>query len=148
MILTMQLKQHLNVHTYDHMSLADTEQQQQVYTSEEDASLFTSDTVIPCDLNIVQDLMETEDHKLIEEKYKNHNGIHSHSKHKKRNTFGEAHIQYHDFNNGDAFTYKDNYTALLQQELQNLYWCLHNPITTKSYYISTEMDIETMLHAM
>ena len=55
---------------------------------------------------------------------------------------------YHDFDNGDAFTYKDKYTALLQQELQNPYWCLHNPITTKSYQISTEMDIETMPHVM
>ena len=39
--------------------------------------------------------------------------------------------QYHD--NGDAFTYKEKYTALLQQELQNPYWCLHHPVTTKSY---------------
>ena len=36
----------------------------------------------------------------------------------------------------------------MQQELQNPYWCLHNPIMTKSYQISTEMDIETMPHAM
>ena len=28
------------------------------------------------------------------------------------------------------------------------YWCLHDPIMTKSYQISTDMDIETMLHAM
>ena len=40
------------------------------------------------------------------------------------------------------FTYKDKYTALLQQELQNPYWCLHDPMTTKSYQISTEMDTE------
>ena len=39
-------------------------------------------------------------------------------------------------------------TALLQQELQNPYWCLHSPITSKSYQISSEMDIETMPHAM
>ena len=38
--------------------------------------------------------------------------------------------------------------ALLQQELQNPYWCLHNPVTTKSYQISKDMDIETMPHAM
>ena len=38
--------------------------------------------------------------------------------------------------------------ALLQQELQNPYWCLHDPITTKSYQISSEMDIKTMPHAM
>ena len=43
-------------------------------------------------------------------------GIHSQSKHKYRNVFGDSNIQYHDFNNGDAFTFKDKYTALLQQE--------------------------------
>ena len=45
--------------------------------------------------------------------------IHSQSKHKYRNVFGDSNIQYHDFNNGDALTFKDKYTALLQQELQN-----------------------------
>ena len=75
-------------------------------------------------------------------------GIHSHSKHKYRNTFREAHIQNHDFDNGDAFTGKDKYTTLLQQELQNPYWSLHDPITTKSYQISIEMDVETMPYAM
>ena len=45
-------------------------------------------------------------------------------------------------------TFKDKYTALLQQELQNSYWCLHDPVTTKSYQISSEMDVETMTHAM
>ena len=78
----------------------------------------------------------------------NNTGIHFYSKHKYRDTFGDAHIQYHDFDNGDAFVYKDKYTALLQQELQNPYWCLHDPITTKSYQISTDMDTETMPHAM
>ena len=38
--------------------------------------------------------------------------------------------------------------ALLQQELLNPYWCLHDPVTTKSYQISKDMDIETMPHAM
>ena len=37
---------------------------------------------------------------------------------------------------------------LLQQELQNPYWNLHDPITTKSYQISIDMDIEMMPHAM
>ena len=37
---------------------------------------------------------------------------------------------------------------MLKQELQNPYWCLHDPITTKIYQIFTEMDIETMPHAM
>ena len=37
---------------------------------------------------------------------------------------------------------------MLHQELQNPYWCLHDPITTQSYQISPDMDIETMPHAM
>ena len=60
-------------------------------------------------------------------------GIHSKSKHTYRNGFGNANIQYHDFDNGDALTFTDKYTALLQQELQNPYWCLQNPITTKIF---------------
>ena len=75
-------------------------------------------------------------------------GIHSKSKHTYHNVFSNANIQYHDFDNGDALTFTDKYTALLQQELQNPYWCLHNPITTKSYQIAFEMDIEMMPHAM
>ena len=75
-------------------------------------------------------------------------GIHSQSKHKYRNVFGDSNIQYQDFNNGVALTFKDKYTALLQQELQKSYWCLHDPIMTKSYQISSEMDVETMPHVM
>ena len=48
------------------------------------------------------------------------------------------------FDNQDSLTFRDKYTALLQQELQNPYWNLHDPITTKSYQISQDMDIETM----
>ena len=75
-------------------------------------------------------------------------GIHSQSKQKYRNVLSNSNIQYDDFNNGDALTFKDKYTALLQQELQNPYWCFHNPIAIKSYQVSSEMDIETMPHAM
>ena len=44
-------------HTYDHISqqldsLADTEQQQMLYSNEADASLFTTDTPTPCAFNI------------------------------------------------------------------------------------------------
>ena len=46
-----------------------------------------------------------------------------------------ANIQYHDFDNQDSLTFTDKYTALLQQELQNPYWNLHDPIMTKSYQI-------------
>ena len=140
-------------YTYDHISqqlnsLADTKQQHQVYTSEVDTSLLTSDTSTQCACNIVQNHAETDNEKPMEEIPQNNTGIHFHSKHKYRDTFGDAHVQYHDFDNGDAFTYKDKHTALLQQELQNPYWCLHDPVTTKSYQISMEMDIETMPHVM
>ena len=37
---------------------------------------------------------------------------------------------------------------MVQHELQNPYLCLRDPITTKSYQISSDMDIETMPHAM
>ena len=46
---------------------------------------------------------------------------HSQRKHAYRDTFGDAHIQYHDFDNQDLLTFKDKYAALLQQELQNPY---------------------------
>ena len=97
-----------------------------------DASSFTSDTSTQCPFNIIPTNTEVETDKPSEETPQNNTGIHFHSKHNYRDTFGDAHIQYHNFDNGDAFTYKDKYTALLQQELQNPYWCLHDPITTKS----------------
>ena len=74
--------------------------------------------------------------------------IHSQSKHKYRNTFGKSNMQYHDFDNQDALIFTDKYVALLQQELQNPYWCFHDPVKTKSYQISKDMDVETMPHAM
>ena len=123
-------------------------QQHTVYTNEVDASLFTTDTTTPCDYNINIDMQnlnsshENKPHTTLSR------GIHSKSKHTYCNIFGNANIQYHDFDNGDALTFTDKYTTLLQQELQNPYWCLHDPITTKSYQISSEMDIETMPHAM
>ena len=106
-------------HTYDHIShldsLADTEQQHKVYTSKVDASLFTSDTTTQCAFNIIPTDTEAETDKPTGETPQNNTGIHFHSKH--RGTFGDAHMQYHNFDNGDAFTYKDKYTAFLQQKL-------------------------------
>ena len=115
---------------------------------EENASVFTRDTATPCDYNITKGKQNSDT--ILERKAKiiSPMGIHLQSKHKYRNVFGNSNIKYHDFNNGDALTFKDKYTALLQQELQNPYWCLHDPIMTKSYQISPEMDVETMLHAM
>ena len=135
-------------HTYDHISqqldsLVDTEQQQTLYSNEADASLFTT----ACAFNITPLDLETESQDDVCDHSHNNTGIHFYRKHKYRDTFGDAHIQYHDFDNTDAFIYKDKYTALLQ-ELQNPYWCLHNSIMTKSFQISSDMDIETMPHAM
>ena len=100
-----------------------------------DASLFTSDTFTQCAFNIIPTNTKVETDKPMKEPSQNNTSIHFHSKHKYRDNFGDAHIQYHNSDNGDAFTYKDKYTALLQQELQNPYWCLCDPITNKSYQI-------------
>ena len=140
-------------HAYDHITqhinnLEDPMQQNTLYTWEEDALLFTSNTAAPCDYNLTNGVLNSDTISENKSKIISPMGIHLQSKHKYRNVFGDLNIQYHDFNNGDAHTFKDKYTALLQQELQNLYWCLHSPITTKSYQISSKMDVEKMLHAM
>ena len=140
-------------HAYDHITknidnLEDPTQQHTVYTNEVDASLFTTDTTTPCDYNISTNILNLNNLQESKTNTIQSMGIHPQSKHKYRNFFGNSNIQYHDFDNGDALTFKDKYMALLQQELQNPYWCLHNPIATKSYQISSEMDIETMPHAM
>ena len=112
-------------------------------------SSFTDDTDTHCDYSISDHTSDTENindtHTNFVPKYPT---IHSQRKHAYRDTFGDAHIQYHDFDNQDLLTFQDKYTALLQQELQNPYWNLHDPIVTKSYQISKDMDIETMPHAM
>ena len=113
-----------------------------------DASLFTTDTTTPCDYNISVDTPNSNNSHENKSNTIPSRGIHSKSKHKYRDAFGDANIQYHDFDNGDALTFTDKYTVLLQQGLQNPYWCLHDPITTKSYQISSKMDIETMPHTM
>ena len=140
-------------YTYDHISqqlnsLTGSTQQQTLYTNEADASLFTTDTATQCAFNIIPSDLDTKSPNDVHSHSDNNTGIHFYSKHKYRDTFGDTHIQYHNFDNGDAFIYKDRYTALLQQELQNPYWCLHDPITTQSYQISPDMDIETMPHTM
>ena len=113
-----------------------------------DASLFTTDTATQCAFNIIPSDLDTESPNDVHSYSDNNTGIHFYSKYKYRDTFGDAHIQYHDLDNDDAFVYKDKYTALLQQELQNPYWCLHDPITTQSYQISPDMDIETMPYTL
>ena len=88
---------------------------------EEDATLFTSDTATPCDYNITNGVQNSDTISEGKSKIISPMGIYLQSKHKYRNVFGNSNIQYHDFNNGDALTFKDKYTALLQQELQNPY---------------------------
>ena len=136
---------HITQHTD---SLEDPTQQRTVYTNEVDASLFTTDTTTPCHYNISTDISNLDKFQENKTNTTQPMRIHSQSKHKYRNVFGDSNIQYHDFDNGDALTFKDKYTALLQQELPNPYWCLHHLIAIKSYQISSEMDIETMPHTM
>ena len=136
-------------HDYHHITqsiqdLSDSTQQNTLHSIEENASSFADDANTLCDFSIV-DQNSDDIHTHFTPK---HPGIHSQRKHAYRNTFGDSHIQYHDFDNQDSLTFTDKYMALLQQELQNPYWNLHDPIMTKSYQISKDMDIEMMTHAM
>ena len=83
-----------------------------------DASLFTTNTTTPCDYNTTEGVTNSDTISENKSQIISPMGIHSQSKHKYRNVFGDLNMQYHDFNNGDALTFKDKYTALLQQELQ------------------------------
>ena len=116
-------------------NLSDSTKQHKLHTMEESASLFTSDTATPCDFNIMEDSSNLDSKSDKKNTPHTSKGIHLQNKHKYRNTFGDVNIQYHDFDNGDALTFQGKYTALLQQEFQNPYWCLHDPITTKNYQI-------------
>ena len=127
--------------------LSDSTQQHTLHSMEENASLFTDDATTPCDFNITNQNSVTENTNDTSIPYTpKKSGIHAQSKHIYRNTFDESNIQYHYFDNQDSLTFTDKYTALLQ-EFQNPYWSLHDPVTTKSYQISKNMDIETMPHA-
>ena len=93
-----------------------------------DASLFTTDTTTLCDYHISTDMPNLNSSQENKSHITPSRGVHSKTY---RNVFGNANIQYHNFDNGDALTFTDKYTTLLQQELQNPYWCLHDPITTE-----------------
>ena len=128
--------------------LTDNTQQNNLHSTEDHVSSFTDDTDTHCDYSISDHTSDTENiHDTHTDFVPKYPTIHSQRKHAYRDTFGDTHIQYHDFDNQDSLTFKDKYTALLQ-ELQNPYWNLHDPIATKSYQISKDMDIETMPHAM
>ena len=119
--------------------LTDSTQQNILHSLEGNASPFTDDTDTHCDFSIIDHTLDTENtndiHPCFVPKFP---AIHSQRKHAYRDTFGDTHIQYHDFDNQDSLTFRDKYTALLQQELQNPYWNLHDPITTKSYKTKRE----------
>ena len=115
-------------HDYHHIAqniqdLTDNTQQNNLHSMEERVSSFTDDTDTHCDYSISDHTSDTENvnetHTDFLPKYPT---IHSQRKHVYRDTFGDAHIQYHDFDNQDLLTFRDKYTALLQQELQNPYW--------------------------
>ena len=129
--------------------MSDSTQQNNLHSNEENVSSFADVADNLCDFSIVNHNSDTENtndtHTYL---MPEHPGIHSQRKHAYRNTFGDSHIQYHDFDNQDTLTFRDKYTALLQQELQNPYWNLHDQIMTKSYQISKDMDIEMMSRAM
>ena len=89
-------------HTYDHISqqlnsLADSAQQHTLYTNEADASLFTTDTAIQCAFNIIPSNLDIKPSNDAHSHSNNNTGSHFYSKHKYRDTFDDAHIQYHDF---------------------------------------------------
>ena len=114
-------------HDYHHITqrvqdLTDSTQQNTLHSMEGNASSFTDDTDTHCDFSITDHTSDTENandtHTCLTPKYP---AIHSQRKHTCRNTFGNTHIQYHDFDNQDSLTFRDKYTALLQQELQNPY---------------------------
>ena len=141
-------------HDYHHITqsfqdLSDSTQQNNLHSIEENVSSFADDADTLCDFSIVDHNSDTENTNDIQMHFvPKHPSIHSQRKHAYRNTFGNSDIQYHDFDNQDSLTFRNKYMALLQQELQNPYWNLHNPIMTKSYQISKDMDIETMPRAM
>ena len=99
---------------------------------EENASLFTDDATTPCDFNITNQNSVTENTNDTNISHApKQSGIHTKSKHVYRNTFGKSNIQYHSFDNQDSLIFTDKYTTLLQQELQNPYWNLHDQLQLK-----------------
>ena len=92
-------------HTYDHIvqqiqDLSDSTQQHTLHFMEENASLFTNDSTTPCDFNIANQNSDTDNTNDMNISHAPKQlGIHSQSKHKYRNIFGESNIQYHDFDN-------------------------------------------------
>ena len=152
--LTIDVHSNTCTHDYHHITqsiqdLSVSTQQNNLHSIEENASSFADDTTTLCDFSIIDHHSEIENTNDTSAHFPpKQPSIHSQRKHAYRNTFGESNIQYHNFDNQDSLIFTDKYTALLQQELQNPYWNLHDPIMAKSYQISKDMDIEMMPHAI
>ena len=123
-------------------------QQNQLYTMEENVSLFTSGTAASCDYNIINGVQNSDT--ILEEKSKiiSPMGIHLQSKHKYKMSL--VILTY------NIMTSIMVMHSLSKTNMQHYYsknnktcnWCLHDPITTKSYQISSQIDVEMMPHAM
>ena len=96
--------------------LTDNTQQNNLHSMEEHVLSFTDDTDTHCDYSISEHTSDTENvndiHTDFVPKYPT---IHSQRKYVYRDTFRNAHIQYHNFNNQDSLTSRDKYTALLHK---------------------------------
>ena len=82
---TLHTQQHQQLtpctHVYDHITkhinkLDDSTQQNTLYTMEEDASLFTSNTTTPCDYNITKVAQNSDTISNSKSKFKTPMGIH------------------------------------------------------------------------
>ena len=101
--LTIDSHSNACTHDYHHITqsvqdLYDSTQQNNLHSIEENASSFADDADTLCDFGVVDHNSDTENtndtHTHFMPKYP---GIHSQRKHAYRNTFGDSHIQYHDF---------------------------------------------------
>ena len=107
-------------HDYHHITqsiqdLTDSTQQNTLHSMEENTSSFADDTDTCCDFSIIDHTLDTENANDIHSHFApKFHAIHSQRKHAHRDTFGDAHIQYHDFDNQDSLTFRNKYTALLQ----------------------------------
>ena len=144
------IQSHAHNHIAQHIQdLSDSTQQHTLHSMEENTSLFTDDAATPCDFNITNQNSVTDNTNDTNISHAPKQfGIHGKANMYTETLLVKSNIQYHNFDNQDSLTFTDKYTALLQQELQNPYWCLCDPVTTKSYQISKDMDIETMPHAI
>ena len=135
-------------HDYHHITqsiqdLTDSTQQNTLHSMEEYASSFADDTDTHCDFSNTDHTLDTENandtHTGLTPKYPT---IHS-----QENMHTETLLVTHTYSTM-TLTIKIPLYSETNIPLQNPYWNLHDPIMTKSYKISQDMDIETMPHAM